>query len=72
MKTNAVDKAYEIIKGYNGYSNYMTYLQYKVNNCHYILNDFDIEYIINNKDFVHYELNKTVKISVDFGKKLDE
>lgn len=72
MKTNAVDKAYEIIKGYNGYSNYMTYLQYKVNNCHYILNDFDIEYIINNKDFVPYELNKTVKISVDFGKKLDE
>ena len=72
MKINAVDKAYEIIKGYNGYSNYMTYLQYKVNNCHYILNDFDIEYIINNKDFVPYELNKTVKISVDFGKKLDE
>ena len=72
MKTNAVDKAYEIIKGYNGYSNYMKYLQYKVNNCHYILNDFDIEYIINNKDFVPYELNKTVKISVDFGRKLNE
>ena len=72
MKTNAVDKAYEIIKGYNGYSNYMKYLQYKVNSRHYILNDFDIEYIINNKDFVPYELNKTVKISVDFGKKLDE
>ena len=72
MKTNVVDKAYEIIKGYNGYSNYMKYLQYKVNSCHYILNDFDIEYIINNKDFVPYELNKTVKISVDFGKKLDE
>ena len=72
MKTNVVDKAYEIIKGYNGYSNYITYLQYKVNNCHYILNDFDIEYIINNKDFVPYELNKTVKISVDFGRKLNE
>ena len=72
MKTNAVDKAYEIIKGYNGYSNYMKYLQYKVNSCHYILNDFDIEYIINNKDFVPYELNKTVKISVDFGRKLNE
>lgn len=72
MKTNAVDKAYEIIKGYNGYSNYMAYLQYKVNNCHYILNDFDIEYIINNKDFVPYELNKTVKISVDFGRRLNE
>ncbi len=72
MKTNAVNKAYEIIKGYNGYSNYMKYLQYKVNNCHYILNDFDIEYIINNKDFVPYELNKTVKISVDFGRKLNE
>lgn len=72
MKTNAIDKAYEIIKGYNGYSNYMKYLQYKVNSCHYILNDFDIEYIINNKDFVPYELNKTVKISVDFGRKLNE
>ena len=72
MKTNAVDKAYEIIKGYNGYSNYMKYLQYKVNSYHYILNDFDIEYIINNKDFVPYELNKTVKISVDFGRKLNE
>ena len=72
MKTNAVDKAYEIIKGYNGYSNYMKYLQYKVNSCHYILNDFDIEYIINNKDFVPYELNKTVKINVDFGRKLNE
>lgn len=72
MKTNAVDKAYEIIKGYNGYSNYMKYLQYKVNSGHYILNDFDIEYIINNKDFVPYELNKTVKISVDFGRKLNE
>lgn len=72
MKTNAVDKAYEIIKGYNGYSNYMKYLQYKVNNRHYILNDFDIEYIINNKDFVPYEINKAVKISVDFGRKLNE
>ena len=72
MKTNAIDKAYEIIKGYNGYSNYMKYLQYKVNSCHYILNDFDIEYIINNNDFVPYELNKTVKISVDFGRKLNE
>lgn len=72
MKTNAVDKAYEIIKEYNGYSNYMKYLQYKVISCHYILNDFDIEYIINNKDFVPYELNKTVKISVDFGRKLNE
>ena len=72
MKTNAVDKAYEIIKIYNGQSNYLKYLQYKVVKGHYSLSDFDIEYIINNEDFIPYELNKTVKISTDFGQKLNE
>lgn len=72
MKTNAVDKAYEIIKIYNGQSNYLKYLQYKVIKGHYSLSDFDIEYIINNEDFIPYELNKTVKISTDFGQKLNE
>lgn len=72
MKTNAVDKAYDIIRKYNGSSNYMKYLQYKVTNTHYVLGDFDVEYIINNEDFVPYALNKTVKITTDFGEKLNE
>lgn len=72
MKTSGVEKAYEIIRNYNGLSNYMKFLQYKVINSHYVLGDFDIEYIINNEDFVPYELNKTVKISNDFGEKLNE
>lgn len=72
MKTGGVEKAYEIIRNYNGLSNYMKFLQYKIINSHYVLGDFDIEYIINNEDFVPYELNKTVKISKDFGEKLNE
>lgn len=72
MKTIGVEKAYEIIRNYNGLSNYMKFLQYKVINSHYVLGDFDIEYIINNEDFIPYELNKTVKISKDFGEKLNE
>lgn len=72
MAKNNIDKAYDILKEYKGENNRILYLQkmYSLGKC--ILNDFDVEYILNNRDFKPYTANKTVKITRDFGLKLQE
>lgn len=71
-KKNNIDKAYDILKTYNGENNRILYLKrlYSIGQC--ILGDFDVEYIMNNYDFKPYVVGKTVKVTRDFGLKLQE
>ena len=72
MKTNDFERAYELIKNYKGTNNQILYYRYKVNKTDYSLSDFDVTYVLNNYDFQPYEVNKTVKISGDFGENLQK
>ena len=71
-KKNNIDKAYNILKEYKGTNNRILYLQkmYSLGKC--ILGDFDVEYILNNYDYESYTVGKTVKITRDFGLKLQQ
>ena len=69
---NSIDKAYDILKTYEGKNNRILYLQrlYSLGQC--VLGDFDVEYILNNYDFEPYMVGKTVKITRDYGLKLQQ
>ena len=71
-KKNSIDKAYDILKTYKGKNNRILYLQrmYSLGQC--ILGDFDVEYILNNHDFETYTVGKTVKITKEYGLKLQQ
>lgn len=71
-KKNSIDKAYDILKTYKGENNRILYLQrmYSLGQC--ILGDFDVEYILNNHDFEPYTVGKTVKITKEYGLKLQQ
>ena len=72
MAKSNIDKAYDLLKTYKGENNRILYLQkmYSLGKC--VLGDFDVEYILNNYDFEPYMVNKTVKITQEFGLKLQE
>lgn len=72
MKTNDFERAYEIIKQYKGTNNQILYYCYKVNKTQYSLSEFDATYVLNNYDFQPYDVNKTVKISSDYGEILQK
>ena len=72
MKINDVDKAYEILKTYNGTNNQIKYYQYMYSKNSIVLNEFDINYILNNYDYSPKTINKIVKVSDIFGKKIQE
>lgn len=67
MKISDFEKTYELLKKYNGTNNQILYLQYKVLKTDYALSDFDVTYVLNNFDYMPYEVNKIVKISSDYG-----
>lgn len=71
-KKNSIDKAYDILKTYDGKNNRILYLQkmYSIGQC--VLGDFDVEYILNNYDFEPYVVDKTVKITRDLGLKIKD
>lgn len=71
-KITDTERAYEILKTYNGKNNQILYDKYSVERRNYALNDFDVTYILNNYDFIPYELNKIVKISSDYGENLQK
>lgn len=72
MKEKDVTRAYDILKTYKGKNNQILYYQ-SLNNRHaIILKEFDIEYILNNFDYEPQSVNKIVKISDIYGKKLQE
>lgn len=72
MSKNNIDKAYDILKEYKGGNNRILYLQkmYSLGKC--ILSNFDVEYILNNYEFEPYVVGKTVKITRDWGLKLQD
>ena len=72
MKTNDVDKAYEILKTYKGTNNQIKYYQYMHSKNSIVLKEFDINYILNNYDYSPKTINKIVKVSDIFGKKIQE
>ena len=72
MKINDVDKAYEILKTYNGTNNQIKYYQYMYSKNSIVLKEFDINYILNNYDYSPKTINKIVKVSDIFGKKIQE
>lgn len=72
MKINDVDKAYEILKTYNGNNNQIKYYQYMYSKNSIVLKEFDINYILNNYDYSPKTINKIVKVSDIFGKKIQE
>lgn len=72
MKINDVDKAYEILKTYNGTNNQIKYYQYMYRKNSIVLKEFDINYILNNYDYSPKTINKIVKVSDIFGKKIQE
>lgn len=71
-KKNSIDRAYDILKTYSGSNNRILYLQkmYSIGQC--VLGDFDVEYILNNYDFEPYMVGKTVKITREYGLKMQE
>lgn len=72
VKTNDFETAYELIKEYKGTNNQILYLKYKLSKTDYSLSEFDVTYVLNNYNFVPYDVNKTVGISADFGEMLQK
>lgn len=70
MKAKDIEDAYKFLKEYSGTNNQIRYFQYRVSKTGYSLQEFDITYILNNYDYEPFEVNKTIKISKDFGIKL--
>ena len=71
-KKNDIDKAYGILKEYDGKNNRIVYLQRMYKSGQGILTDFDVEYILSNHDYEPYVVNKTVKITGELGLKLQD
>lgn len=70
MGNKSIIKAYDILRTYSGNNNQILYYKALYDNKKLILEDFGCEYILKNYDYEPIEVNKTVKISSDFGNKL--
>ena len=70
----AKNEAIEILRGYSGYNPYLLMLEKDVIICGNIkkLNPFNVEYVIENKDFTPKQIGKTVKIADWYGEKKKE
>lgn len=72
MQEKSIAKAYDILKTYEGQNNQIRYYQHLHKNNAIILQEFDVNYILNNYDYIPKEINKIVKISDILGKKIQE
>lgn len=72
MAKNTVSKAYEILKTYNGPNNQIRYYKSLYDNNRLILEDFGVQYILNNYDYEPIEVNKNVKIAPELGEVIKE
>lgn len=72
MKISDTEKAYRVLKKYKGENNFIKYIQYKTLNGSYVISDFEIQYILENKNFKSYQVNKTVNITNELGNKLND
>ena len=72
MAKNTVSKAYEILKTYTGNNNQIRYYKSLYDNNRLILEDFGVQYILNNYDYEPIEVNKNVKIAPELGEVIKE
>ena len=68
------NEAYDILKAYDGENPYMLYLQMQVfvERQTDLMNEFNIPYIIKNKDFVPKKINKIIKVADWWAEKKQE
>lgn len=71
-KINTVSRAYEILKTYDGTNNQIRYYKSLYDNNRLILEDFGVQYILNNYDYEPIEVNKNVKIAPELGEVIKE
>ena len=74
MRETNIQKAYRILREYTGTNNMILYYKKMYEKSKLLLTEdgFDTEYIIKNKDYEPFDVNKTVKISSILGEKLQE
>ena len=73
LALSKIEKAYELLKNYNGRNSYIiklknTVIAYQTR----AMNDFEAEYVLSNFDKEPMEINKIVKIADWYGEKLKE
>lgn len=71
-KPNRVSKAYEILKTYDGTNNQIRYYKSLYESGRLILEDFGVQYILNNYDYEPIEVNKNIKIAPELGETIKE
>ena len=71
-KQNRVSKAYEILKTYDGTNNQIRYYKSLYDSGRLILEDFGVQYILNNYDYEPIEVNKNIKIAPELGETIKE
>ena len=74
MRETNIQKAYRILREYTGTNNMILYYKKMYEKSKLLLTEdsFNTEYIIKNKDYEPFDVNKTVKISSILGEKLQE
>lgn len=72
LSIRKIKKAYDILKFYNGDNNQILLYQNEYKNGSFVLNDFSYKYITSNQDYTSLQINKTIRISSDYGNILKE
>ena len=72
LTARKIKSAYNILKSYTGENNQILLYKSMYENGNFELNDFSYNYITSNKDYTPIDINKTVRISSDYGNILKE
>lgn len=75
MIKNKIQRAYEILDTYdvqNAPNPYVKMIKRQYDRGNKVLNDFEVDYIINNHDFKPNDVNRVVKITKELGERLFE
>ncbi len=70
--TNFLTEAYDILKNYEGTQQQLQLLKYNLFVRKKPLSEFDASYVVANKNFKPFQVNKVVKITQELGKKFQE
>lgn len=68
ISISKIEETYSILKNYDGVNLYVSYIKRCVDNGYKELSEFDVKYILDNKDFAPVKVNKIVKITEWFAK----
>lgn len=69
-KLNKLDKAYNLLREYNGENPFILNLKRNVYIYNHTLSEFQIDFILNNHNFIPISVNKIVKIADWYGDKM--